>query len=80
MSYRQWLTVFSVLLPASSSGRAQEPATLNPSLSPQERARDLVSRMALDEKATQLEDYATAIRGPEFPTTRLGQSRKRSSL
>ncbi|HEY2467942.1 MAG TPA: glycoside hydrolase family 3 C-terminal domain-containing protein [Terracidiphilus sp.] len=40
---------------------AQEPAYLNPKLSPQERAHDLVRRMTLDEKASQLEDWATAI-------------------
>ena len=61
MSFRQWLSAFFVLLLAASSGHAQEPAYLNPSLSPQERAHDLVSRMTLDEKAAQLEDYATAI-------------------
>jgi hypothetical protein len=61
MSFRQWLSPCFVLLLASSSGRAQEPAYLNPSLSPQERAHDLVSRMTLEEKAAQLEDYATAI-------------------
>ncbi len=61
MSNRQWLSAFFVLLLASFSVRAQEPAYVNPSLSPQERAHDLVSHMTLDEKASQLEDYATAI-------------------
>ena len=61
MSFRQWLPAFFVVLLASSSGRAQEPAYLNPTLSPQERAHDLVGRMTLEEKAAQLEDYATAI-------------------
>jgi beta-glucosidase len=41
--------------------QAQEPAYLDTKLSPRERAHDLVSRMTLDEKATQLEDWATAI-------------------
>ena len=40
---------------------AQEPAYLNTNLSPKERAHDLVGRMTLDEKASQLEDWATAI-------------------
>ena len=40
---------------------AQEPAYLNTKLSPQERAHDLVGRMTLEEKAAQLEDWATAI-------------------
>ena len=61
MSFRPWLSAFFVLLLASASGRAQEPAYLNQSLSPQERAHDLVGRMTLEEKAAQLEDYATAI-------------------
>lgn len=61
MWFRQLASAFFVLLIAASSGYAQEPAYLNPSLSPQERAHDLVSRMTLDEKAAQLEDYATAI-------------------
>src|SRR5450432_4871630 len=61
MSLRQWLSACFVLLLASSLGRAQEPVYSNLSLSPQERAHDLVSRMTLDETAAQLEDYATAI-------------------
>ena len=61
MWFRQLASAFFVLLIAASSGYAQEPAYLNPSLSPQERAHDLVSRMTLDEKAAQLEDCATAI-------------------
>jgi beta-glucosidase len=43
------------------SAAAQQPSYLNPKLSPQERAHDLVGRMTLDEKAAQLEDWATAI-------------------
>ena len=61
MSLRQWLPVIFVLLLVSSFSLAQEPAYLNPRLSPQERAHDLVGRMTLEEKAAQLEDYATAI-------------------
>jgi beta-glucosidase len=61
MSFRPWLSAFFVLLLASFTGRAQQPAYLNTSLSPQERAHDLVGRMTLEEKAAQLEDYATAI-------------------
>ena len=40
---------------------AQKPAYLDTRLSPAERAHDLVGRMTLDEKANQLEDYATSI-------------------
>jgi beta-glucosidase len=43
------------------SAQAQQPAYLDTKLSPAERAHDLVSRMTLDEKASQLEDYAVSI-------------------
>jgi beta-glucosidase len=39
----------------------QPPSYLDPSLPAQQRAHDLVGRMTLEEKATQLEDWATAI-------------------
>ena len=41
--------------------QAQQPAYLDTKLSPEARAHDLVGRMTLDEKASQLEDYAVAI-------------------
>ena len=41
--------------------QAQQAPYLDPKLPPAERAHDLVGRMTLDEKATQLEDWATAI-------------------
>ena len=47
--------VFATLAPA------QQPAYLDTKLSAGERAHDLVGRMTLDEKAAQLEDWATAI-------------------
>jgi beta-glucosidase len=54
-----------LLLFASLTLAAQEtsapPAYLDTTLSPQQRAHDLVGRMTLEEKATQLEDWATAI-------------------
>jgi beta-glucosidase len=51
--------VFSALaVPAQQS---TPPAWQNPRLPAAERAHDLVGRMTLDEKAAQLEDYATAI-------------------
>ncbi len=40
---------------------AQKPAYLNPSLPPEQRAADLVRRMTLEEKATQLVNQARAI-------------------
>jgi beta-glucosidase len=41
--------------------QAQQPDYLNTQLTAQARAHDLVSRMTLDEKASQLEDWAPAI-------------------
>ncbi len=40
---------------------AQQPDYQNTQLSPEARAHDLVSRMTVEEKAAQLEDWATAI-------------------
>ena len=57
-------TLFAALLAfafIAQSVPAQQPAYLDTKLSPQERAHDLVGRMTLDEKAAQLEDWATAI-------------------
>ena len=50
--------VFAALVPLAS---AQQPAYLDTKLSPAERAHDLVGRMTLEEKVSQLEDWATAI-------------------
>jgi len=44
-----------------ASLNAQQPDYLNTQLTAQARAHDLVSRMTLDEKASQLEDWAPAI-------------------
>jgi len=44
-----------------NANRDEKPLYLDPKLSPTERAHDLVGRMTLDEKASQLEDWATAI-------------------
>jgi beta-glucosidase len=56
------LIVISLLFFASLVAPAQQRATyLDTKLSAQERAHDLVGRMTLDEKAAQLEDWATAI-------------------
>jgi beta-glucosidase len=41
--------------------KAQQPDYTNTQLTPEARAHDLVSRMTLDEKASQLEDWAPAI-------------------
>lgn len=47
--------------PATAAVAASTPAYLNPNLSPEVRARDLVSRMTLEEKAHQLGNTAPAI-------------------
>jgi beta-glucosidase len=58
------LIVMSLLISASLvpiSPAQQQPTYLDTKLSAQERAHDLVGRMTLEEKAAQLEDWATAI-------------------
>jgi beta-glucosidase len=62
MPLRCWPVISLLALAVfAASASAQEPAYLNTNLSPQDRAHDLVGRMTLDEKAAQLEDWATAI-------------------
>jgi beta-glucosidase len=61
MSFRRWLGLtlaVAVYVPIAFS---QQLPYLDPKLSPAERAHDLVGRMTLDEKANQLEDWATSI-------------------
>ena len=53
--------VGALVLMAGSTGWAQEPAYMNPHLSPEQRAADLVQRMTLEEKASQLVNQARAI-------------------
>ena len=45
----------------ATPSKAQQAPYENTNLSPEERAHDLVSRMTLDEKASQLEDWAASI-------------------
>ena len=45
----------------------QKPAYLNPSLPPEQRAADLVHRMTLEEKASQLVNQARAIPRLDVP-------------
>jgi beta-glucosidase len=66
MSQLSWrgvvLGCVSVLaLMAGNGAKAQEPAYMNPHLSPEQRAADLVQRMTLEEKASQLVNQARAI-------------------
>jgi beta-glucosidase len=69
MAHRRILLAACLLSAALVS--AQSPKYLDTKLSAQERAHDLVSRMTLEEKAEQLEDWATAIPRlgiPEYQT------------
>ena len=60
MHLRRWpISLIFVLSIALAS--AQQPAYLDNHFSPQERAHDLVSRMTLEEKVSQLEDWGTSI-------------------
>ncbi|MGA3161669.1 MAG: glycoside hydrolase family 3 C-terminal domain-containing protein [Terracidiphilus sp.] len=62
MLSRRWLSVVVIIFAFFTiCSSAQQDAWLNTKLSPAERAHDLVGRMTLDEKAAQLEDWATAI-------------------
>ncbi|MGA3373007.1 MAG: glycoside hydrolase family 3 C-terminal domain-containing protein [Terracidiphilus sp.] len=61
MLLRRWLTPPLVFAAFAIAAHAQQAAYLDTKLSPAERAHDLVGRMTLDEKASQLEDWATAI-------------------
>ena len=62
MPLRRWLYVMPLVLAVFAAlAPAQQLAYLDTKLSAQERAHDLVGRMTLDEKAAQLEDWATAI-------------------
>src|SRR5215469_11851335 len=55
------LAVVILVVCASSFAQDNPPASLNPSLPAATRAHELVSRMTLNEKASQLEDWADAI-------------------
>ena len=62
MPLRRWFFLFALaLILLVTRAQAQQAAYLDPKLPPPERAHDLVGRMTLDEKAAQLEDWATAI-------------------
>jgi beta-glucosidase len=60
MHLRRLPLLFACAL-ATAVAPAQQADYLNPALPAAERAQDLVKRMTLDEKVSQLEDWATAI-------------------
>jgi beta-glucosidase len=55
------IVTFSILLCSAARDFAQDPAYLNTNLPPEQRAADLVKRMTLEEKASQLVNQARAI-------------------
>lgn len=61
MLHRRWISLLPLFAIVLAMVSAQEPAYLNTQLPARERAHDLVQRMTLEEKAQQLEDWATAI-------------------
>jgi beta-glucosidase len=61
MSLRRFFMVWAMSLSVCASLAAQQAPYLDTHLSARERAHDLVGRMTLEEKAAQLEDWATAI-------------------
>ena len=61
MPSRPWLAFASLAFVLCATATAQQAPYLDTKLPPAERAHDLVGRMTLDEKAAQLEDWATSI-------------------
>jgi len=61
MPSRNYLLFASLAVALAATGKAQQAPYLDTKLSAAERAHDLVGRMTLDEKVSQLEDWATAI-------------------
>jgi len=59
--------IVSVVLPAIASAQTAAPDYLNPSLPPEVRAKDLVRRMTLEEKASQMTNLARAIPRLKIP-------------
>jgi beta-glucosidase len=62
MPLRRWFSLLSLVLFALAlQGQSTQPVYLDMKAAPADRAHDLVDRMTLDEKAQQLEDWATPI-------------------
>lgn len=61
------LTLLACLTAAVPVRTADRPAYLNPALSPEQRAADLVSRMTLQEKVLQMQNSAPAIPRLQVP-------------
>ena len=65
--FRMYLGIAAMLCCSLSGVGQQKPAYLDPSLSPDQRAADLVGRMTLEEKASQLVNGARAIPRLDIP-------------
>ncbi|HME00762.1 MAG TPA: glycoside hydrolase family 3 C-terminal domain-containing protein [Terriglobia bacterium] len=61
------LAVVAVICSGGTILAQQEPTYLDPSLPPEQRAADLVHRMTLDEKASQLVNQARAVQSLDVP-------------
>ena len=70
---RQALVCASMLaLSAATAAHAASPAYLDIKLSPEARAKDIVSRLTLEEKAAQMQDNAPAIPRLDIPVATNG--------
>lgn len=61
MPSHRWFALVPFVAIALSGAAQQQPAWLDTNLTPLQRAHAIVGQMTLEEKANQLEDYATAI-------------------
>ena len=59
--------LFGSALPYAVAQDSENPAYLNPQLSPEQRATDLVRRMTLEEKATQMQNNSAAVPRLKIP-------------
>ncbi|ABF42247.1 Beta-glucosidase [Candidatus Koribacter versatilis Ellin345] len=55
------LLLLAFLVPLTTAQNAEQPAYLNPSLAPEKRAADLVHRMTVEEKVSQLTNDSRAV-------------------
>ncbi|MGB8260701.1 MAG: glycoside hydrolase family 3 C-terminal domain-containing protein [Terracidiphilus sp.] len=67
MPFRRLCLLLLFLIPLAAWSQAPQAPYLDTKLTAQERARDLVGRMTLEEKANQLEDWATSIQRLGIP-------------
>ncbi|HXS75341.1 MAG TPA: glycoside hydrolase family 3 C-terminal domain-containing protein [Terracidiphilus sp.] len=61
------ILLFSSTVPHAGAQDASNPPYLNPQLAPEQRATDLVRRMTLEEKATQMQNNSAAVPRLKIP-------------